>query len=225
MQPPGHRFIIDPSPPGAPESWVGGVSVPVHGEAPPKGVCTSPGGSPRAPPPPPRAEAPDNASARCRSPSAAPPPPCPPGCPGADSSQCFTGTRRPSGAGPSWRHPASSSRSPRRGQRDFGIRPEPDRGQPPLDSDALTPCLRDAARGRPVDPEAQAPTAAPVPQFRATFGGPRVDGHPMSHIPQREHELRSAMGRPTPCGKPSGKDELAVPACFVRVLLTDYSSS
>ncbi len=45
----------------------------------------------------------------------------------------------------------------RLGKRDLGIGSEPDRGEPPLDTDALPPCLRDPSRRRPVDPEMSAP--------------------------------------------------------------------
>lgn len=54
----------------------------------------------------------------------------------------------------------------RLGKRELQIRPESERGQPPFDSDARTPCLRKAARRRPVDPETQAPPAAPAPRTR-----------------------------------------------------------
>ena len=49
------------------------------------------------------------------------------------------------------------------GERDLGIRPEPDRGQLTVDPDALTPCLGDPARDRPVHPETQPAPPAPSP--------------------------------------------------------------
>ena len=48
------------------------------------------------------------------------------------------------------------------GERHLGIRPEPDRGDPSVDPDALPPRLRDPAASRPVDPETQPPPAASV---------------------------------------------------------------
>ncbi len=57
---------------------------------------------------------------------------------------------------------------PRLGERDFGIRPEPDRSQPLLDPEALAPRLADAAGLRPVHPEAQTAPAAPVPVHART---------------------------------------------------------
>ena len=51
--------------------------------------------------------------------------------------------------------PAVVQRLPARlGERDLGIRPEPDRGQPPLDPEALAPRPADAAALRAVDPQA-----------------------------------------------------------------------
>ena len=81
------------------------------------------------------------------------------------------------------------------GQRDLGIRPEPDRGQAALDPDALTPCLRDAARRRPVDPEAQAPSAVPVPVDAGSAdcaderGGERSRSFGHAFLPQSVYHL------------------------------------
>ena len=62
------------------------------------------------------------------------------------------------------------------GKRHLGIRPEPDRGEPPFDSDALTPRLRDPARRRPVDPKTQAPPAAPVTVHAGSANGAHESG-------------------------------------------------
>ena len=81
------------------------------------------------------------------------------------------------------------------GQRDLGIRPEPDRGQAALDPDALTPCLRDAARRRPVDSKTQAPPAAPVPVHAGSAdraherGGERSRSFGHAFLPQSVYHL------------------------------------